>query len=182
MATSRSQPTARQREYLSFIKAFTDRWGVPPSFEEIGRHFETTAPSVNGMVKTLEARGFLARVPGAARTLRVLLPDEDLRDAAPSTTAPTTAIVTIDGAVHLASVVIERLVPALKGADHEHVHRALGAVAEALEVTLRMAGASDEQRRAADDAILRVASIARGDNPEIRPGRKVPWRRRPRPR
>src|SRR5580704_10361407 len=49
MATSRSQPTARQREYLSFIKAFTDRWGVPPSFEEIGRHFETTAPSVNGM-------------------------------------------------------------------------------------------------------------------------------------
>jgi SOS-response transcriptional repressor LexA len=59
MAASRSQPTARQREYLSFIKAFTDRWGIPPSFEEIGRHFETTAPSVNGMVKTLEARGFL---------------------------------------------------------------------------------------------------------------------------
>jgi len=61
MPTARSQPTARQREYLSFIKAFTDRWGVPPSFEEIARHFETTAPSVNGMVKTLEARLSLSR-------------------------------------------------------------------------------------------------------------------------
>jgi SOS-response transcriptional repressor LexA len=63
-------PTARRAEYLAFIRAFTDRWGVPPSFEEIGRHFMTTAPSVNNMIKTLEARGFLARVPGRARTLR----------------------------------------------------------------------------------------------------------------
>ena len=184
-AASRLQPTARQREYLSFIKAFTDRWGVPPSFEEIGRHFETTAPSVNGMVKTLEARSFLSRVPGAARTLRVLVAADELREPAPSTpstTASATATVHVDAAVRMASVVIERLVPALKGVDHEHVHRALGAVAEALDVSLRSAGASDEQRKAADDTILRVASIALGDSPEIRPGRKVPWWRRPHPR
>jgi hypothetical protein len=182
MATSRSQPTTRQREYLSFIKAFTDRWGVPPSFEEIARHFETTPPSVNGMVKTLEARGFLSRVPGAARTLRVLLADEELHQPAPSTTASTTSAVPLDVVVRMASVVIERLVPVLKGADKEHVHRALSAVAEALDVTLRTVGASDEQRRAADETLLRVASIAQGDSAEIRPGRKVPWWRRPRPR
>jgi SOS-response transcriptional repressor LexA len=182
MATSRSQPTTRQREYLSFIKAFTDRWGVPPSFEEIGRHFETTAPSVNGMVKTLEARGFLSRVPGAARTLRVLVADRDLCQPARSATAPTTATDQIDVAVRMASIVIERLVPALKGADRDHVHRALTAVAEALDVTLRTAGASDEQRRAADETLLRVASIAQGDSTEIRPGRKVPWWRHPHPR
>ena len=179
MAASRSQPTTRQREYVSFIKAFTDRWGVPPSFEEIGRHFETTAPSVNGMVKTLEARGFLSRVPGAARTLRVLVAADELREPAPSTTASATTTVQVDAAVRMASIVIERLVPALKGADHEHVHRALSAVAEALDVSLRIAGASDKQRLAADDTILRVASIALGDSPEIRPGRKVPWWRRP---
>ncbi len=182
MATSRSQPTARQLEYLSFIKAFTDRWGVPPSFEEIARHFGTSPPSVNGMVKTLEAHGFLTRVPGAARTLRVLVPDEELRGAAPSVAAPAPAAMNVDGAVRMASVVIERLVPALKGADREHVHRALNAVAEALDVTLHMAGASDAQNRAAHEALLRVASIALGDSPEIRPGRKVPWWRRPRPR
>jgi SOS-response transcriptional repressor LexA len=68
-------PTARQAEYLSFIRTFTDRWGMPPSFEEIGRHFMTTAPSVNNMIKTLEARGFLTRVPGQARTLRVIMPE-----------------------------------------------------------------------------------------------------------
>jgi hypothetical protein len=112
----------------------------------------------------------------------VLVADEDLRGPAPSTTASTAAAVQVDAAVRMASVVIERLVPALKGADHEHVHRALSAVADALDVTLRAAGASDEQRRAADDTILRVASIALGDSPEIRPGRRVPWWRRPHPR
>jgi len=111
----------------------------------------------------------------------VLVADGDLREPAPSATAPTTAAVQLDVAVRMASIVIERLVPALKGADRDHVHRALTAVAEALDVTLRAAGASDEQRRAADETLLRVASIAQGDSTEIRPGRKVPWWRRPHP-
>jgi hypothetical protein len=181
MPTSRAQPTARQREYLSFIKAFTDRWGVPPSFEEIARHFDTSSPSVNGMVKTLEARGFLSRVPGAARTLRVLVCDDDLRGESPTAAAPATDV-TSEVAVRMASVVIERLVPVLEGAGHEQLDSALGAVFEALEITLREAGASDEQWRSAQDTLLRVTSIARGDSSEIRPGRKVPWWRRPRPR
>lgn len=184
---SRTQPTDWQREYLAFIKSFTDRWGIPPSFEEIARHFGTTPPSVNGMVKTLEARGFISRVPGAARTIRVLVPDEALRPAAPAAAASvrdaaTTTAVTIDASVRMASVVIERLVPALEGADHTLMHRALMAVAAALEVTLRGAGASEEQRQAARDTLLRVASVAQGDSAEIRPGRKVPWWRRPPPR
>lgn len=188
MTTSRSHPTARQREYLVFIKAFTDRWGVPPSFEEISRHFQTTPPSVNSMVKTLVARGFLSRVPGAARTLRVVVPVEELRDSGPavrdsgpavSTESTTTGAASdVAAAVRLASVVIERMVPALRGADPEHVHRAVRAVVEALEVTLRAAGASDEQRAATQETILRVASIARGDSTEARPGRKLAWWRR----
>jgi len=66
--------TARQGEFLAFIHRFTARHGVAPSFEEIGFHFGTTAPSVNGMIKTLERRGLLSRVPGVARSLRVLVP------------------------------------------------------------------------------------------------------------
>lgn len=177
-----TQPTERQREYLAFIQSFTDRWGIPPSFEEIARHFGTTAPSVNGMVKTLEARGFISRVPGAARSLRVLVPEESLRPAAPAKNAggrdPASAI---DASVRTASVVIERLVPALEGADVEHLHRALSAVAEALDVTLHGAGATEKQRRSARDTLLRIAAAAQGDSAETRPGRKLPWWRRPRP-
>ncbi len=66
--------TARQGEMLAFIHRFTARHGVAPSFGEIASHFGTSAPSVNGMIKTLERRGLLSRVPGAARSLRVLVP------------------------------------------------------------------------------------------------------------
>ena len=70
--------TARQGEYLSFIHSYTTKVGVPPSFEDIARHFGTAPPNVNGMIKTLEKRGLLSRIPGAARSLRVLVPPEVL--------------------------------------------------------------------------------------------------------
>ena len=72
--------TARQDEYLSFIHSYTTKVGVPPSFEDIARHFGTAPPNVNGMIKTLERRGSLSRIPGVARSLRVLVPPEVLRD------------------------------------------------------------------------------------------------------
>jgi len=73
--------TARQGEMLAFIQRFTAKHGVAPSFEEIASHFGTSAPSVNGMIKTLERRGLVSRVPGAARSLRVLVPASLLPDS-----------------------------------------------------------------------------------------------------
>lgn len=70
--------TVRQGEYLSFIHSYTTKVGVSPSFEDIARHFGTAPPNVNGMIKTLEKRGLLSRIPGAARSLRVLVPAEVL--------------------------------------------------------------------------------------------------------
>jgi repressor LexA len=66
--------TARQGQYLAFIHSYIVRRGYAPSFEDIARHFGTTTPSVNGMIKTLERRGLLERVPGVARSLRVCVP------------------------------------------------------------------------------------------------------------
>ena len=40
--------------------------------------FGVTAPSVHQMVVTLDARGLVARVPGKARSIRVLAAVEDL--------------------------------------------------------------------------------------------------------
>ncbi len=75
-----SRFTARQGQYLAFIHRFTVRRGVAPSFDEIAAHFGVSSPSVNGMIKGLARRGLLSRRPGAARSLRVLVPASDLPD------------------------------------------------------------------------------------------------------
>lgn len=54
------------------------RRGYAPSFDELGAHFGTTPPTVNSMIKLLERKGLLSRVPGAARSLRVLVPADQL--------------------------------------------------------------------------------------------------------
>ena len=63
--------TDRQGQFLAFILRYTERRGIAPSFDEVAAHFGITSPSVNGMIKTLEHKGFITRIPGAARTLRV---------------------------------------------------------------------------------------------------------------
>lgn len=185
MASSRPhglRPTRRQAEYLAFIQAFTDRWKVPPSFEEIARHFSTTSPAVNGMVKTLEARGFLVRLPGRARTLRVVVPRERLEQPEPRASKPAAPdhAGEVQAVGRMACMVVERLVPALKEVDTDHLYRALDAVRDALETACLAAGASAAERKQVHDALLRAAMIAQGDSPETRPGRRLPGWRRPR--
>jgi repressor LexA len=179
-----TRPTKRQTEYLAFIRAFTERWGIPPSFEEIGKHFGVTTPSVNTMVKALEARAFLTRVPGQARTLRVIVPDAWCAPAEPkSPAAAAFAHASLNTgariAAHMADLIIERLVPALRGASEEHHGRALDAISQALEIACIEAGSSVDEHRELQDHLRRVAMIARGMSLETRPGRKLPWWRRP---
>jgi hypothetical protein len=71
-------PTARQRDYLVFIARYRARCGVSPAEGDIQRHFLVSAPSVNAMIRTLEARGFIARGrnlwgQAAPRSIRVLV-------------------------------------------------------------------------------------------------------------
>ena len=163
-------PTPRQVEYLAFISAFSERFGVSPSFGDIARHFLTSSPSVNGMVKALEARGFIARVPGQARTLRVVIPGESFYSKKPpskTTTAPQEQ--EIRAATNMASLVIERLVPALQGERNKQLWSALDAVAAALRAACLAAGASKKQQDEAQDTIHRIALIAQGMNPDAGP-------------
>jgi repressor LexA len=44
------------------------------------RYFEVTPPSVHQMVLTLERRGFISREPGRSRSIRLLVPREQLPD------------------------------------------------------------------------------------------------------
>jgi len=118
--------TVRQGEYLSFIHSYTTKYGVSPSFEDIARHFGTAPPNVNGMIKTLERRGLLSRIPGAARTLRVLVPADVLpgsdfgsrarRASTPVVAAGARSPSAADAAVTATLAVLEVVMPRLPSA------------------------------------------------------------------
>lgn len=68
--------TAKQGQYLAFIHAYTLINRRPPAEADMQRFFRVTPPSVHRMVVELEARGLIARTPGAARSIR-LIPDSE---------------------------------------------------------------------------------------------------------
>ena len=70
--------TPLQGQYLAFIRAYTLIHGVAPSEADMQRFFRVTPPSVHRMVLLLEKRGWVQRVPGKARSLRILVPPEVL--------------------------------------------------------------------------------------------------------
>jgi hypothetical protein len=156
--------TARQGEYLRFIHRYTEKFGVAPSFEDIGNHFGTTPPSVNNMIKTLCTRGLLSKLPGVARSLRVLVPASQLPEgefgasrgkssARANTAAPSIA----DVAVTAATAVLDVLMPHV--VYDGQTARLVMEAAQAVHSSLVAAGASDEERL---EAYRRVnAEVAR---------------------
>jgi SOS-response transcriptional repressor LexA len=110
--------TPRQGQYLSFIHRFTLNRGMAPSFEQIGAHFGTTPPSVCSMIKILERRGLLSRVPGVPRSLRVLiapstLPETDFgtRAVQPTSTLKLASVSPVDTAVATLIAALNTLLP-----------------------------------------------------------------------
>ncbi len=72
--------TPRQGQFLAFIYYYTNLNGQPPAEADMQRYFGATPPAVHQMVLTLEKRGFIEREPGQARSIRLLLPREELPD------------------------------------------------------------------------------------------------------
>ena len=64
--------TARQRDVLNFIRAFTGRHGVPPTVREIGEKFKVTPRASFDHLRALERKGMLQRRAGPGRTARAL--------------------------------------------------------------------------------------------------------------
>lgn len=75
-----NKPTAKQGQYLAFIYYYTKLNGQPPAESDMQRYFGTTPPTVHNMVVTLCDRGFIAREPGRARTIRLLVERDALPD------------------------------------------------------------------------------------------------------
>jgi repressor LexA len=156
--------TARQGEYLAFIHRYTQKFGVAPSFEDIGRHFGTTPPSVNNMIKTLCARGLLARLPGVARSLRVVVPEWLLPESEfgggrerSSARANTAALPAADVAVIAATAVLDAVMPHV--AFDGPAAGLAAAVAQTVRSLLQAAGASSGEameagRRVSEEVAL----------------------------
>ncbi len=70
--------TPTQGRYLAFIHAYTNLRGCPPAEAEIAAAMCVSPPSVNQMVKMLERKGLILRRPGEARSLQVLIPEDEI--------------------------------------------------------------------------------------------------------
>lgn len=72
--------THKQGQYLAFIYYYSKVNGQPPAEIDMQRYFRVSPPSVHQMVVTLEANGFIERISGRGRSIRLLLAREDLPD------------------------------------------------------------------------------------------------------
>jgi hypothetical protein len=83
--TSETKPSApsglytrKQGQYLAFISNYRKLNGRAPAEVEIQRFFRVSPPSVHQMILTLEKRGLIRREPGRARSISVLVPEQQV--------------------------------------------------------------------------------------------------------
>ena len=72
--------TDKQGQYLAFIYYHGKIHGSPPSESEMQQYFQVSPPSVHQMILTLETHGLIERTPGQARSIRLLIPRDELPD------------------------------------------------------------------------------------------------------
>jgi len=70
--------TDTQGQYLAFIHAYALVNGRPPAEADMQRFFAVTPPSVHSMIKELERRGLISRVPRQPRSIAISLPEDEL--------------------------------------------------------------------------------------------------------
>lgn len=75
---TRVRMTARQGEILAFILAYTKVHQQPPAEHEICARFSLSPPSVHDAIVRMEKAGLIARTPGQARSIRILVPARDI--------------------------------------------------------------------------------------------------------
>lgn len=65
--------TRLQGRYLTFIQEYLRLHRVAPSEGDLQAHFQVTPPTVHQMIVTLASKGLIERVPGKARSIRLLV-------------------------------------------------------------------------------------------------------------
>jgi Mn-dependent DtxR family transcriptional regulator len=70
--------TEKQGQYLAFIHYYTKVHRRPPGELDMQMYFQVSPPSVHQMILRLHALGLIERAPGQARSIRLLIPPEEL--------------------------------------------------------------------------------------------------------
>jgi (p)ppGpp synthase/HD superfamily hydrolase len=70
--------TRKQGQYLAFIHHYTKLNGIPPAEADMQRYFGATPPSVHQMIMKLEEKGLISRIPNAPRTVKVIIPPDQI--------------------------------------------------------------------------------------------------------
>ena len=65
--------TEKQGQYLAYIYNYTVINGRPPAEADLQNFFRTTPPSIHQMIRKLEGKRLISRVPGQARSIRLLI-------------------------------------------------------------------------------------------------------------
>jgi Mn-dependent DtxR family transcriptional regulator len=71
--------TKRQADYVAYIYYYTKIHGCAPAEHEMAGYFRVSPPSVHQMILNLEKNGLISRVPGQARSIRITMPEDELR-------------------------------------------------------------------------------------------------------
>ena len=74
--------TEKQGQYLAFVYYYSKIHGRSPSEADMQQYFRVSPPAVHQMVLALEQRGLIARTPGQARSICLLLSRDELPDLA----------------------------------------------------------------------------------------------------
>lgn len=72
--------TPKQGQYLAFIYYYTKIHRRAPAESDLQEYFRVSPPSVHHMILNLEKEGFIQRVPGQGRSIRLLLGRDELPD------------------------------------------------------------------------------------------------------
>ena len=70
--------TETQGQYLAFIYAYALINGRPPAEADMQRFFAVTPPSVHSMIKELERRGLITRIPRQPRSIAISVREDEL--------------------------------------------------------------------------------------------------------
>jgi repressor LexA len=67
--------TERQRAVLDFVKSYSQEHGRPPTFREIGEHFDFGWAASRAHLKAIERKGYLKVIPSKSRGIEMAGPE-----------------------------------------------------------------------------------------------------------
>jgi hypothetical protein len=70
--------TAKQGQYLAFIYQYSKIHRQAPAESDLQNYFQVSPPSIHQMIKTLERNGLIQKIPGQARSIRLLVGPQHL--------------------------------------------------------------------------------------------------------